>query len=504
MKKSSLGIQVGLWALLFALTASCGDDSSPTDASTSADVRRADVRRADGAASDGNSTDATDPGGDANTEADASVDGWECPGSLVNVTGVTELSDITGAIDAAVASASDGDCVVLPAGEYYMTGTVTTDKKISLLGHGKGEGGSWIRRPEDMDEGDLAGESMFIFNIDSREPSNMVFAGFRLSSKEPQGPGVSTGSLATDFGIKLHGAVDFVVTDCRIENFGYAGIEVDHFDDLSRGLIYNSEFFHNSKGDGQGLGYGVAVYSSENNTWRSDPEFGSANFIFIEDTNLTSHRHAIAAGGNARYVIRYSEIVDSLYNGAGLDAHEGRNGGIGTSNHFSTRAVEMYNNDLHNDHFIDGTPIAPGGDLNNLGAAAIGIRGGEALIHNNTISNYLFGMLFIVFDDYDDTWDDFAYPYPYQIGWLSGEALGEDHSGTGESEGDGDIFEWNNDFTPYAPTGQERKFWLDSSNQMPGGMIEGRDYHVNTEKPGYTPYAYPHPQRINWQGLPSD
>lgn len=503
MQKRYLGLRTTPFALLLVLAVSCGDDSEAVDAST--DVARADVTASDAAALDGPTSDARDSGGnDATTEADVPAGGWECPGSLVLVMGVSEGDDITSAIDAAMASASEGDCIVLPAGEYFMAGTVTTDKRVSLLGHGKGEGGSWIRRPESMDEDELAGATMFVFNIDSREPSNMVFAGFRLSSKEPQEPGASTGSLATDFGIKLSGAVDFVMTDVRIENFGYAGVQINHLDDLSRGLIYDSEFFHNAKGNGQGLGYGVVIYSGENNTWSSDPEFGTDNFIFIEDTNLTNHRHAIAAGGNARYVIRYSEIVDSLYNAGGLDAHEGRNVGIGGSNHFSTRAVEIYNNDLHNDHFNDGTPIAAGGDLNNLALAAIGIRGGEALIHNNQISNFLNGMLFIVFDNYGETWDDDAYPYPYQIGWLSGETFGESHDGTSPSEGDGDVFEWSNEFTPYAPTGQERKYWLDSSNQMPGGLIEGRDYHLNTEKPGYVPYAYPHPQRIDWQGLPAN
>lgn len=414
-----------------------------------------------------------------------------------------EKTDIASAIDTAIASASDGDCVLLPAGEYFMSSTVTTDKKVSLLGRGKGNGGTWLHRPESMSEAKLDGETMFVFNINSRDPSNMVFAGFRLSSKTPQGSGGGAGSLATDFGIKLRGAVDFVITDCRFENFGYAGVQIKHFDDLSRGLIYESEFFHNSKGNGQGLGYGVALYG-EDKTWLDDPQFGSENFIFVEDSNFTRHRHAMAAGGAARYVIRHSEVIDSLYNAAGLDAHEGRNVGLGGSNHFATRAVEAYNNVLRNDHFNDGTPIAPGGNLNDLGLVAIGIRGGEALIHNNKISGFLNGISLIVFDDQDDTWSDYSYPYPYQIGWQSGEALGENHSGTGAGESKGDVFEWSNDFTPYAPTGQERKYWLDSSNQMPDGMKEGRDYHLDTKRPGYSAFAYPHPKRINWQGVPSN
>ena len=65
----------------------------------------------------------------------------------------------------------------------------------------------------------------------------------------------------------------FVVSDSKFENFGEAAVYVQHDDDLARGLIYNSEFSRNSKGEkGMGLGYGVVVYGT-NQGWEPSPEF---------------------------------------------------------------------------------------------------------------------------------------------------------------------------------------------------------------------------------------
>lgn len=479
---------------LLALLA-CGDDSSVSDGSTDVPEEVAPDVASD-AILDTSGDTATDTSTDG---ADTGVTPWECPGSTIEVV-ATEGQDILNPIEVAAASANDGDCLVLPAGDFVAEGTARITRKVSLLGRGPNDGGTSIRRAESYAESELAGEAMVHFDIGSRDPSGIVLAGIRFSSKTPQMEPGDGGSLATDFGVFFNYAVDFVVTDCTFENFGYAGLRIRHYDDLSRALVYNNTFSHNYKGNGQGLGYGVVVYG-EDLVWLEDPEFGSDNFIFIEENRFTEHRHSIAAGGAARYVARHNEIIDNVCcSGAALDAHEGRNVGPGRSNHFATRAVEVYDNVLRNDSLRDGTPLTPGQDLNELGLVAIGFRGGEQLCYNNTISGYLNGILLIVFENQPDVWSDNAYPYPYQIGWQSGDALGAGHRGTGAAEGAGDFFEWNNTFEPYAPTGQERKFWLSSSSHLEGALVEGRDYHRDTPKPGYTAYVYPHPGRIAWSG----
>lgn len=474
----------------------CGDDSAALDdAGTDAPAR--DTRETD-VATDARNDTPSDTSED--TAEDTSAPAWTCSGSTIEVV-VEAGQDILGPIETAAASANDGDCLVLPVGEFVAQGTARITKMVSVVGRGASDGGTWIRRAESYPESELAGESMIYFDIDSRDSSGIVLAGIRFSSKTPQVEPGDGGSLATDFGVFFSYAVDFVVTDCTFENFGYGALRIRHFDDLSRALIYNNTFTHNYKGNGQGLGYGVVVYG-EDLVWVEDPEFGSDNFIFIENNRFTEHRHSVAAGGAARYVARHNEIIDNVCcGGAALDAHEGRNVGPGGSNHFATRAVEVYDNILRNESLRDGTPLTPGQNLNELGLIAIGFRGGEQLCYNNTISGYLNGILLIVFDSQADVWDDNAYPYPYQIGWQSGDALGADHRGTGGAEGAGDFFEWNNTFEPYAPTGQERKFWLTSSNQLAGGLVEGRDYHLDTPKPGYVAYVYPHPARIAFEGV---
>ncbi|MBW2527044.1 MAG: hypothetical protein JRI23_22880 [Deltaproteobacteria bacterium] len=452
----------------------------------------------DGGAPDGSTTDAAPPE-DAGTP-DAAPPPWECPGNLVEVTGVAAGDDIQPAAQAAVDEAQDGDCVVLPAGEYALDGTLRIEKPVSLLGHGRGDGGTWLRRRDDATDAEVDGwGSMIRFTLRSRESSGIVLAGLRLSSKTPSFEDGDGGSLVTDTGVRFDEVVDFIVTDCRFEYFGDAALQIQHHDDLARGLIYENEFFHNLKGDGQGLGYGVALYGA-NDEWTADPEFGTDNFIFIEDNHFLEHRHSTAAGGCGRYVVRHNEIIDNLW-GHAIDAHEGRNGGLGTSNHFSTRAVEAYDNEVRNDRFRvyqdgPGTPIEPGHNLNDLVGWAMMFRGGEVVAHHNRIEGYLIEVGVTAFLH---SWPD-VYPLPTQIGYASGLALGPGHSGTGPAERDGDVFVWEDDYVPYVDVPNYDDY---QRNHAPDYLTEGRDYHFDVARPDYTPYEYPHPARIEWAGLVS-
>ena len=64
------------------------------------------------------------------------------------------------------------------------------------------------------------------------------------------------------------------------------------------------------------LGYGVVIYG-EDETWVPDPQFGSGNFIFIEDNTFIEHRHSVACGGTGRYVFRNNH-VNTVSSGKGV------------------------------------------------------------------------------------------------------------------------------------------------------------------------------------------
>jgi hypothetical protein len=394
--------------------------------------------------------------------------------------------DIQPAVQAAIDGASSGDEIRLPEGSFSVYRTIHVTKGVYIRGSGLSR--TMLFRPEELSDTILASDSsncMFKCYITDKSSSRIAMSDLSMKSKIPCLTTGDGGSLAPDIGIKLNLCTDFIITRCRFENFGYAAISVIHEDDVSRGLISQNEFYHNVKGPtGLGLGYGIVIFGT-NKQWISDPQFGSDNFIFAEDNSFDFHRHAIAAGGCARYVFRYNTVLNNnIGPGAGqaIDAHEARK--IAGPNFYSARAVEIYNNKVSNTTFKDGSAIVPGLSAKLLVETAILIRGGEALIHDNDISGYRFAigiMNFIVQGPQ-------AYPIFTQIGYASGLNYGTSHTGTDSSYGDGDLFAWNNSFSPYIGTDSSSMFY----NFQPQYFLAERDFHLSA-KPNYTPYPYPHP-----------
>lgn len=418
------------------------------------------------------------------------------PHATIQVPSPGQGNDIQPALQAAVNAANSGDTLELPEGEFALSGTVNVvGKFVSFRGQGMRR--TVLYRAESVPDSALDRVAMIRFAPNSTASSNIVVADIGFRSKNPIADGGDIGSgtggsVAADTGLSFVNVVDFTVTRCHFQFFGYAAVAVSHADDLARGLIYDNRFFRNFKGAvgngpliGLGLGYGVVVYGA-NQSWISDPGFGSDNFIFVEDNSFEYHRHSIAAGGNGLYVFRHNDVRHNRvgpYTHA-IDAHEARL--TSGSNYYSTRAVEIYGNTVVNETFWNGTPIEPGHLGNELVERAIGIRGGEALIHDNHIRGYRFGtgLTCTVVPDGQ------AYPVLSQIGYLSGQAYGPGHTGTDTAHADGDVFVWNNDFLPYTSAQSSTALYAYNSDYV----IEGRDYHASA-RPGYTPYTYPHPRR---------
>ncbi len=414
---------------------------------------------------------------------------------------VTELEnpgqhqDISSVLQTAVDAARDGDTLLLPAGEFVLDERVVIRTFISIKGKGRGVGGTKLYRRESVADSVLSSASwrqMFYFISSSDASSNSVISDIYFKGKNPSVRSGDGGSIAADNAIRIDNFKDFVITNCRFEHFGAAAVRIKHKDNLASGLIFNNEFIHNYKKN-LDLGYGVSVYGN-NNQWIDDPQFGSENFIFIEDNYFVGHRHSIAGGGAGRYVFRHNVAADNLF-GHAIDAHEARGGTISQSTgYFSTRAYEVYENSVYNTKFKDGTLFIDGSTqepYNRLVRVAIGIRGGEGLVYNNKIEGYRFGIELFVIPHFPG---DDEYPISYQIGYQSGKKLGPRHSGNQLPEGGGDLFIWANTFIPFRAsdpgftpfyTGYER----------PDRLLKDRDYHLATEKPGYTPYTYPHPLR---------
>lgn len=408
--------------------------------------------------------------------------------TIINVTNPGADQDIRPNFVTAVTSASNGDTIAFPSGSFTWGATTTTvTKRVSVKGNGIGT--TVLYRSEALSDGALSSMFFIEFNINYDLPCKMTIYGITFKSQIPsENNGADGGSLASDGGIKIINAVDFKIRDCRFENFGYAAIRIDHRDNLARGVIYSCDFIHNRKGgDGLGLGYGVAVFG-EDLKWISNPRFGSRNFIFIESNVFDKHRHSVASAGCGLYVFRwntvYNNYIKDIAFASAVDAHEGTPAAaLGSKNHHATRAVECYSNTIVNTTFRNGNTIHSGVTEDSLSSVAIHIRGGEALIHNNVINGYRFGVG--VTED-----GGLPYPFKYQPGYSSGKRRGVSHSGTDAVNGEGDVFYWSNSFTVYN-VNCAAFFNFETAG---GALVSGRDYH-SVVKPGYTSFTYPHPLR---------
>lgn len=400
-------------------------------------------------------------------------------------------NDIQPAIQQAVNTAVKGDIIELPAGQFVVNKSVVITKFVSIRGAGMEK--TVLYRSESVADATLNTSSswrgIFRFNINSNAKSGIVVSDIGLKSKKPsliKGDGLS---LAEDIGIEMINCIDFVITRCKFEYFGNGGVSVSHDDSLVGGLICKNVFLHNVKGyDGLGLGYGVVVYGA-NKKWLNKPRFGTSNFIFVEDNTFEYHRHSIAAGGCALYVFRNNIVRNNTAANAShaIDAHEARL--VKGDNYYSTRAVEVYKNTIINTKFKDGTSnvangtlIVAGKSVTWLTECAIRTRGGEAMIHDNSIEGYRFGVGLV-------TPDETAYPFSFQQGYLSGLKYGSNHTGIDNDKASGDVFIWNDKFKFYNVKSAQNVYFY---NYTPDLLKNERDFHMYA-CPGYTPYIYPHP-----------
>lgn len=399
------------------------------------------------------------------------------------------FQDLQPALQSAIDTAADGDTIILPAGEFFIDGRIFVDKFISIRGQGRDDGGTKLYRRDDVSDETLAGQDgwkfMFDFHCTSPASSHIVIADIYFKGKTPSLVENDGGSIVSDYGIRLSGCIDFLVVNNRFEHFGHAGVSVEHDDRLAKGLISHNEFIHNLKVNPQETrgttpGYGVTVAGVGAGDWVEDPQFGSDNFIFIEDNYFFEQRHAVAGASKGLYVFRYNIVKDNLF-GHAVDAHGGGN----FDNDFSTRAYEVYNNHIFNSRYQTGQSLnqAPSASVcNDLAYRAMYFRGGEGLVYDNTIAGFRHGIGITT----EITGD---YPVVSQIGYRSALSFGPNQTNWALPEGDGDIFEWNNNFAPYTRDACIEKF----RNFQESLLFQSRDYHLNTRKPNYTPFNYPHP-----------
>jgi hypothetical protein len=184
------------------------------------------------------------------------------------------------------------------------------------------------------------------------------------------------------------------------------------------------------------VGYGITFRAIGSTRWDENISNIQGHYtdytLFIEDCYLTGWRHSVASNDGVHYVYRHNTIEGDAGFGS-IDAH-------GTYDYVGTRAIEVYSND-----FLDCSPEST--------TVAVNHRGGAGVYFNN-----------------------YATPYDGTKGYRYLSFL--------VNEGDvpkchpHDVYFWNN---------------LGQTTVSASGPVQGVDYFLSTEMPGYVPYPYPHP-----------
>jgi len=180
----------------------------------------------------------------------------------------------------------------------------------------------------------------------------------------------------------------------------------------------------------------------------------TAGPVYIEYSQFNMTRHCVASSSYAYYVFRYNTV----FGGVGLHAIDQHGGGwSGAANAYATRGTEVYNNT------VDGNPAGGG-----VGTAtySFGLRGGASLIFNNTFKNTYTGIAL--------TNENYNSSDPNDVEYIN------------------DVWIWNNTFNNVITnlsvnSGQGITASVNYFSDIPSPTTPA------PPKPGYVPYAFPHP-----------
>lgn len=353
------------------------------------------------------------------------------------------LSDVS----AAVASASNGDTVRIPAGYAAWTNSLTVTNGIQIVGAGMD---STI-----ITNGITPGHNAYVFIYSPSSPSVGLF---RLSGVRVDGNWNGGGFWAVNNPGTTNGIVRLLRVDrCKFLNCGNTTYTMRalNITALTFGVADNNVFQNNQKTFDMEDGV-----SDESVPWSLPASYslGTTNtFVFESNavTNNDSRCALITSGGQGgRYVFRHS-IVDTT--------------GLSDNQHF----------DMHGDF--------DGGNRGTVCAEIYGVivrtksssyqfldqRGGTALVFSNAVVHPTTGLGFQLREESTGT-----YPLQDQVA---------------------DSYYWSNTYGP--TTGLENSATPQVLSGSSTNYIQlGRDYWTNA-KPGFSPLPFPHPLAAAIDGI---
>jgi hypothetical protein len=390
------------------------------------------------------------------------------PLALLALPGTAEAATVAAAscsdahVQAAVDRAGADDIVTIPAGDCTWTAGVKVDKAIALRGAGVGR--TVLRNGTD---------TMLHVTLATSGTLEVSEVTFDLMTRD-------TGSS---------GAIEIYAQGHNLKAFRFHHFEL--LNQLERGVSIFME--------GYEIGGLIdhARILSKGSKWLSiegtGPEqhqpferplaLGTDKFIFIEDNRIESVSRDEQIDGwldaytGARYVFRHNTMTGCP---AEL-AHHGADSGFARGTH----SFEIYNNTFAQTLPCDYT------------TRALNFRSGTGVVFNNAwTGRYEYGMHVTNYrsDESHPPWGrcDGSSPWdgnrPGERGWPCldqiGHVFGPSEGGASVAE---PLYEWNNTIN-----GRNADF-INTNHHADRHVKPGRDYFNDRQRPGYTPYTYPHP-----------
>jgi len=266
------------------------------------------------------------------------------------------LSDVS----AAIALASDGDTVIIPAGTATWSSTLTITKGITLQG----------QTTTDVVNGTANDQT--IITVGTGTNGNQALIQLTTSGSSlyrVTGITFRTGQTTTtnyNGMIKIVGTGTAVRIDhCDFDRLAHEGDVIAA--DGPLGVIDHNRFY-NTSDPGFCFYFTAPSWNGDAGSWGDETfaesaYYGQNKFMFAEDNYINNqsgiYRGVCDAEMGGRFVFRHNHVYNQ-----GIGTH-----GDETGRHRGVRAIEVYGNDFHWDFSV---------------AATGGIRSGSILIHDNT------------------------------------------------------------------------------------------------------------------------
>jgi hypothetical protein len=375
----------------------------------------------------------------------------------VNADTITAPSCSQDEVQMAIDAATDGDVVEVPAGTATWTTTsVTTpavlisEKTITLQGAG-------IDKTIIIDGTGHAWKDLLVW-IRGSKPSRI--SGFTFKGFIDKNRGAAAVAVRGN-------CRNWRIDHCKFDGsprgvWAYAGCF---------GLVDSCTFLE--------TGQGVVMKGYGDESWERPLVLGLPDAVYVEDCTFQGGGAATDAYHGARFVFRHNSLIDTHVAQHGCDS----------GNYRSTFSYEVYDNVIAKEKLTAWEV-----------PRAMHFRGGTGVVFNNTLSGYTTGIDVANYrsserlrelcgkwgicdgkNPVDGNEEPNGYPARDQIGRSTNQVLEP-------------LYEWNNTLD-----GKDADIHVSTGAQH---IQQGRDFRNDTARPGYRPYAYPHPLRAEWPPAP--